>query len=113
VLLLAALARPAGFRRTVEGLGASVAAERLFRDHHAFTDGELEEAFDAARAAGCDQVVATEKDAVRLSPRWAGEGMLRVVRIEAEVVRGEDLLAEALDRALAAWPSGAASRGLR
>ncbi|HEY7723853.1 MAG TPA: tetraacyldisaccharide 4'-kinase [Anaeromyxobacteraceae bacterium] len=113
VLLLAALARPGGFRRTVEGMGASVAAVRFFRDHHLFTDGELEEAFAAGRAAGCDQVVATEKDAVRLPARWAGEGMLRVVRIEAEVVRGEEILAEALDRALAAWPSAAPRGGPR
>jgi hypothetical protein len=31
--------------------------------------------------------------------------MLRVVRIEAEVVRGEDVLQEAIERVLAAWPA--------
>jgi tetraacyldisaccharide 4'-kinase len=105
VLLLAAIARPAGFRRTVEGLGASVVAERIFGDHHPFAPAELDEALAAARAAGCDFVATTEKDAIRLSTPWAGEAMLRVVRIESEIVRGEDVLDEAIDRALAPWPA--------
>lgn len=101
LLLLAGIGRPQGFRRTVEGLGATVGAERLFPDHHRFTDAELAAAFEAARAAGCDGVVTTEKDAIRLSTRWAGEAMLQVVRIEAEVLRGGELLDEAIERALA------------
>jgi len=103
LLLLCGIARPQGFRRTVEGLGATVVGQRLFPDHHCFADRELSEAFEAARAAGCDGVATTEKDAVRLSTRWAGEGMLRVVRIEAELVRGGELLDEAVDRALGDW----------
>ncbi len=103
LLLLAGIGRPQGFRRTVEGLGGAVAAERLFADHHRFGEAELSEAFEAARAAGCDAVATTEKDAVRLSTRWAGEGMLRVVRIEAELVRGGEMLDEAIDRVLADW----------
>jgi len=108
VLLLCAIGRPGGFRRTVEGLGAEVAAERLFPDHHHFADAELEEALAAARAAGCDRVVTTEKDGVRLSTRWAGEEMLRVVRIEVEITSGADVLEDALGRALAGWPLAAA-----
>jgi len=100
VLLLAAIGRPEGFRRTLQAMGAEVAAERTFRDHHAFTDGELEEAFAAARTAGCAAVATTEKDAVRLAPRWAADGRLRVVRIQAEVLRGGAELEAALDRAL-------------
>jgi len=107
VLLLAGIGRPEGFRRTVAGLAAQVAAARLFRDHHAFADAELDEAFGAARAAGCDAVVTTEKDAVRLSPRWAAEPLLRVVVIDAVVLRGAEELEEALEGALAAWPARA------
>jgi tetraacyldisaccharide 4'-kinase len=100
VLLLAGIGRPAGFRRTVEGLGAAVAAVRFFRDHHPFSEAELAEAVATARAAGCDHVVTTEKDAVRLSAAWAGEGILRVVRIDAEIIAGEGALEEALGAAL-------------
>jgi tetraacyldisaccharide 4'-kinase len=107
VLLLAGIARPSGFRRTLEAMGADVAAERVFPDHHRFAPGELDGALRAADDAGCELVVTTEKDAVRLPPAHAAEARLRAVRIEAEVVRGGEGLDAALDAALAARPGGA------
>jgi tetraacyldisaccharide 4'-kinase len=96
VLLLSGLARPEGFRASATALGAVVAAERAFPDHHVFTGAELDEAFAAAMRAGCDLVLTTEKDAMRL-PAWcAGDGRLRVLRIDAEVVAGEEVLDAAL-----------------
>ncbi len=104
VLLLCALARPEGFRRTLASLGAEVAGERVFRDHHAFRDEELEEALRGADEAGCEAVATTEKDAVRLPHRLASDPRWRVVRIRARIVAGEDVLEEQLDRALRAAP---------
>ena len=52
VLLLSGLARPAAFRRTVEGLGAEVVAERRHPDHHRFSAADLEAARAAADRAG-------------------------------------------------------------
>jgi tetraacyldisaccharide 4'-kinase len=112
VLLLCALARPDGFRRTLAGLGATVAAERVFRDHHAFTEGEIEEALRAAAAAGCEVVATTEKDAVRLPPRLAADERLRVVRISAEIVAGADVLDTLLDQALAATATATSTPAL-
>lgn len=100
VLLLSGLARPGSFRRTATGLGAVVAAERAYPDHHAFSEGELEEALAAAASAGCDAVLVTEKDAVRLSPERARDERLRVLRIEAEVVAGAASLESALEESL-------------
>ena len=88
---LSALARPWGFHRTLEELGARVVEARSFRDHHAFSDAELEEAFATAARAGA-RVATTEKDAVRLSSRWAAHPALRVIRIEARITAGEALL---------------------
>jgi tetraacyldisaccharide 4'-kinase len=105
VLLLCGIARPEGFRRTVEALGAAVARERAYPDHHAFSEAELDEALGAAGGAGCDAVVLTEKDAVRLAPERAADGRLRVVRIDAEVTAGGDVLDAALARALAGAPA--------
>ncbi len=97
VLLLAGVAGPARLRRTVESLGAVIAAERFFPDHHAFAAGEVAEVLRAADAARCEAVVTTEKDAVRLDPATAADPRLRVVRIEAEVMRGGEALEAALD----------------
>ncbi len=100
VLLLSGVARPESFRRTATGLGAVVAAERSYPDHHRFGDAELDEALAAAGREGCDAVLLTEKDAVRLSPERGRDERLRVLRIEAEVVAGAASLAAALAECL-------------
>jgi tetraacyldisaccharide 4'-kinase len=105
VLLLCAIARPEGFRRTLAAMGARVAAERVYRDHHPFTERDVEEALRAAEAGGCDAIATTEKDAVRLPPALAGDPRWRVVRIAAEVVAGEDVLEALLDDVLARYPT--------
>jgi tetraacyldisaccharide 4'-kinase len=110
VLALCGLARPGAFRRTLAALGAEVVAERAFPDHHRFTDRELDEALRAADAAGA-RAVTTEKDAVRLAPARAADPRLCAVRIDAELVRGEDRLARALDAALARGASPSRSAG--
>ena len=78
--LLAALARPRSFRRTLESLGARVVASRTFRDHHAYAPGDLRGLADEAPLW-----VTTEKDAVKLVPTWAGRADVRVLSIELEV----------------------------
>jgi tetraacyldisaccharide 4'-kinase len=111
VLLLSGLARPDGFRASARSLGAVVALERHFPDHHRFSDAEVEEAFAAAAAGGCDAVLTTEKDAVRLSPGQARRDRLRVLRIEAEIVAGAEGLDAALDEALRRHPTPAGVGG--
>jgi tetraacyldisaccharide 4'-kinase len=110
VLALSGLARPASFHATLAALGAEIAAVRAYPDHHRFEPGEVEAALREARSAGCALVVTTEKDAVRLPPAAAADPLVAAVRIEAEILRGEDGLEAALDAALAA---GDARRGER
>jgi tetraacyldisaccharide 4'-kinase len=118
VRLLSGIARPGSFRRTVEALGAVVTAEHRFADHHRFRAEELRRVLGPADGGADDGewVVTTEKDAVRLDAEAAGHPRLRVLRIEAQVVRGEEVLARALDAALARYgaprPAGAPGAGL-
>jgi tetraacyldisaccharide 4'-kinase len=78
--LLAAVARPRSFQRTLESLGARVVASRTFRDHHAYGPGDLRGLADEAALW-----VTTEKDAVKLVPSWVGRADVRVLSIELEV----------------------------
>jgi tetraacyldisaccharide 4'-kinase len=70
VLAFAGIARPAKFFATLEGLGARVAATRVFPDHHPFTSREIEGLL-ARAAAGGWLPVTTEKDHVRIPPDLA------------------------------------------
>lgn len=111
VLLLSAIARPASFRRTAESLGAEVALERAFPDHHRFGAAELDAALAAADGARCELVVTTEKDAVRLPPERAADPRLCAIRISAELLAGADALDAALAAALARGDARRATGG--
>ncbi|AKU90618.1 tetraacyldisaccharide 4'-kinase [Vulgatibacter incomptus] len=106
VLLLAGVARPDSFRRTLTRLGCRVVGEALFSDHHPFTERELHGVLARARACGADVVCATEKDAMRIPAALRGHERIKVVRVETEVAAGADLLESALDAALVAAPVG-------
>jgi len=91
VLALAGVARPSGFLRTLEGLGVTVPVQRFVPDHHAFRPAELEGVQEEARKAGL-LLVTTEKDAMRLPPRFPAW----VVRLEVEILSGADTLCDVL-----------------
>lgn len=78
--LISALARPAQLRVVVEQLGATVAAERTYRDHHRFRRADLR---SLSREAPL--WITTEKDALKITPDWLGAADLRVLSIELEV----------------------------
>lgn len=73
VLGVCGIARPDGFERTLEQLGANVRAVKAFPDHHRFTPADVAEIERIARAEHCELILTTEKDAVRLSRVASGE----------------------------------------
>ena len=85
--LLAAIARPAAFRRSLEALGARVVAERIFPDHHRFRPRDVR---DLAHRA--PRWITTEKDAIKLVPSWVGDADVRVLIIELVVEEPRSLL---------------------
>lgn len=98
--LLTGVARPGSVRRTVESLGAAVVAAFAYPDHHPFTEGEVAAALGEAGRVGAEFLVTTEKDAVRLPVAVAGDERIRAVRIDAQVLRGGEVLGAALDAVL-------------
>jgi tetraacyldisaccharide 4'-kinase len=112
--LLAGLARPDSFRRTVLAAGAEVAFAALFPDHHRFTAAEVEAALARLAPEGADLLVLTEKDAVRLPPGVLADGRLAVLRVDTEVVGGAESLLACLASVLpgtAADPRTASAHG--
>ncbi|MGZ3444507.1 MAG: tetraacyldisaccharide 4'-kinase [Myxococcaceae bacterium] len=81
------IARPTGFRRTLEGLGAEVGEFTGFPDHHPFGAGELRTLERQAAAAGA-WLVTTEKDRTRCPESFP----TAVVRLGVEVLEGQELV---------------------
>jgi tetraacyldisaccharide 4'-kinase len=95
VLAVSGVARPAAFHDTLTALGASLAVRLPFPDHHPYRASDVEAIARAADAARADWIVTTEKDAVRLrevaSASLGGHPWL-VLRVDLEVVEGEEIL---------------------
>jgi tetraacyldisaccharide 4'-kinase len=85
--MLAALGRPEAFRRTLEEQGATVVAQRTFRDHHRYRARDLR---GLEREAPL--WITTEKDAVKILPGWSRRIDLRVLTIELAVSPEAELL---------------------
>ena len=69
VFAFAGLARPERFFADLEGAGWKVTGRRAFRDHHHYSDREIDEITSAARSSGAQMIVTTEKDIVRIADR--------------------------------------------
>jgi len=66
VFAVAGIARPQRFFSDLRGAGWTVAGTMVFPDHHGYGRADLERIVAAARAAGAETIVTTEKDVVRL-----------------------------------------------
>lgn len=68
VIAFCAIARPKEFFAELQRQGRVVVESRAWRDHHAYTSGDIAELTALARHHRVDAILTTEKDWVRLSP---------------------------------------------
>jgi tetraacyldisaccharide 4'-kinase len=99
--LLAGIANPRSLARAVQKLGARVACEALFEDHHIFKEEEIGALGRECRRRGLKIVVTTQKDAPRLRRL---EGLRQVpadifeLDVELRIIAGQRDWDERLDR---------------
>ena len=98
VVVLAAIGNPAIFVEDLEHYQMRVADQFLYRDHHRFSQSELDQALARASQLSARAVITTEKDAVRLEGLSFEKDELLVFQIECrpenERVYEEFLLGE-------------------
>ena len=78
------IANPNAFSQDVLQAGINIVSESFFADHHAFTQDDVDRISRAARDAGADAVVTTEKDAVRLEGLTHGDIPIYAAQLEIE-----------------------------
>jgi tetraacyldisaccharide 4'-kinase len=98
VATFSGIAVPESFERFLEGEGAIVVHRRHFPDHYRFQEEDLEKIFAAAVARGAEWVLTTEKDSVRLNPNQYYPLPTYFLRVEIEILRGEEDFQELLRR---------------
>jgi len=65
---VAGIAAPERFFEDLRRAGSAIAGTRAFADHHAYSRKDIARIADAARRAGAQVIVTTEKDYVRMLP---------------------------------------------
>jgi len=83
---LAGIARPERFFTGLASAGWRVVGTMTFRDHHAYTDRDIQRVTAAARSMGAAIIMTTEKDAVRLSRRQVGLLPIAAVPLTASIL---------------------------
>lgn len=97
LMAFAGLARPEVFTATLQELGVDLKGYRVFPDHHAYSEAELDRLAAAARSLGAEGLVTTGKDWARLGERWDEDLPLWVLEVEARLGDAEPVL-KLLDR---------------
>jgi tetraacyldisaccharide 4'-kinase len=66
VYAVSGIAEPGAFHEMLSGARARVLGTAVFNDHHRFAPADVERVSSAARRAGADWIITTEKDIMRL-----------------------------------------------
>ncbi|MDO9026524.1 MAG: tetraacyldisaccharide 4'-kinase [bacterium] len=82
IILFSGIARPESFEQSVRQAGLSFTAHIKYPDHHHYSPDHLKEI--AKKAEGCDYLLTTEKDAVKLRPGLDLGKPLFVLPVEIE-----------------------------
>jgi len=75
------LGNPEGFRRTLLGMGVTIAGFRAFPDHHPYAAADVADLAGWARSLGAELALTTQKDSVKLRTLALGPVPLCALRI--------------------------------
>lgn len=84
------IAIPESFEEALRRLGARIEISKTYTDHHRFTLREIEHFVRRCAGRDLSAVITTEKDAVRIPRILAPEVPIFYLRVEIDIVRGQD-----------------------
>jgi tetraacyldisaccharide 4'-kinase len=92
------IARPQNFVSQLRAVGVGPAAEKFYRDHHAYTERDVRELLEIRRQSGAGGFVTTEKDAINLGPHRTALEPLSVVPVQMELMNAANAVDTMLSR---------------
>jgi tetraacyldisaccharide 4'-kinase len=96
-LLLSGIGNPFSFEKTVEHLNVKILKHRIFPDHFAYREKDVDDLVRQAQDQGADFIITTEKDSVRI-PLVKRPGIpIYVVKIDLRIDSGEELLLKTVE----------------
>ena len=98
IVSLSAIAVPESFENALKSFGANIVHNNRFADHHRYTQQEIINIINHAVKLGADAIVTTEKDAVRFPFIERIDIPLLYMRVEIEMITGEEEFISWIDR---------------
>ncbi len=95
---ISAIAVPEAFESSLERLGARVEIRRHFADHHRFTTRDIDRFMHRCVERDMELIVTTEKDAVRFPRPSSIDVPVYFLRIEVEILRGQEIWNDLIER---------------
>lgn len=92
------IASPESFEKMLREFGAEIRYNQRFLDHHRFTRNEIEQVYRKASELKLEMIVTTEKDAVRLLTDKPPPIPLYYLRLEIDILSGEEDFEQAVAR---------------
>jgi len=86
------IARPERFLDQLRSKGINPVGERFYRDHHAYSDSDIDELLRLKTQSDSDGFVTTEKDTVNLGTRVVRLAPLCVARVTMDIVDPADAI---------------------
>jgi tetraacyldisaccharide 4'-kinase len=90
VAAFCAIGNPSSFFKHLRGLGYEVVFERVFQDHHVYSQDEIDSLMESAAKAGANILLTTAKDAVKLRA-MSFSLPCYVLEIEMSIENGDEL----------------------
>ena len=98
IAAISGIAVPASFEKLLDQLGAKVEFHRVFSDHHAFKQSDIDRFMRRCVRRDIDLIVTTEKDAVRFIKPAELDVPVYFLRIEVDILKGQEVWESIVDR---------------
>ena len=98
VACMSGIARPESFEVLVEGQGAHVEIRRRYPDHCWFDQADIDTFVERCADRAMDAIITTEKDAVRFLDPKETEIPIYFLRIQIEIIQGQEKWDKMIDR---------------
>jgi tetraacyldisaccharide 4'-kinase len=95
---LCGIAAPESFENALVKLGASVVLSKIYTDHHRYTTREIETFIRRCAKRDLPAIITTEKDAVRIPRILEPEVPIYYLRVEIEILAGQENWQRFVDR---------------
>jgi tetraacyldisaccharide 4'-kinase len=92
------IAAPESFENGLRRLGAEVALSKTYTDHHRYTTKEIENFIRRCAKRDLPAIITTEKDAVRIPRILEPEVPIYYLRVEIEILAGQESWQRFVDR---------------